>query len=111
LVRRGLESFVERFVGRVHAQVSVQNNHRVARGFGFPLGAFEVVDVHRHQHHAVNLVIRRHVRPRTQQIAPAILVSDFTLTHAHRVDDVAEEVFQWEGSCSQGNEALIFCGR
>ena len=82
----------------------MQNNQRVTRGanggfgvvaggFGFPLGAFEVVDVHQHQHRAVNLVIRGHVRPRTQNVPSAVLVSDFTLTHAHRVDDVAEEIF------------------
>ena len=53
---RGLESFVERFVGRVHMEICAQDDQRVARGandgfgvvasdFGFPLGAFEIVDV------------------------------------------------------------------
>ena len=93
-----LERPVERNVGRLHPQVVVQNEKRLAHrrhdALCVLLGAFEQVHVDQHQDHAVDLVLQRPVGAQAQGVPAPVLAPDVAFLIAERFHHLRQERLQ-----------------
>lgn len=102
---RNFESLVEGLVGRVHPHVVVEDDEwsgrGAKRGFGVialcsgrQFGALERVDIHQHEHDAVDLFVERQVGSGAQDIPAPVLVAHLALMRRRGVDHFGEQALK-----------------